>query len=63
MSKRSKVVRMRKLVSSTARLFSALQRVDEKVDDFIIAKASTLETLEGQIDQYAAEDDTEQSVN
>ena len=64
MAKRKNVARMRKLVNSTDRLFAALQRVDEKVDDFIIAKASTLETLEGQLDTYTADDDADsQSVN
>lgn len=63
MAKRKNVARMRKLVTSTDRLFAALQRVDEKVDDFIVAKASTLEALEGQIDQYIAPDDAEELVN
>jgi hypothetical protein len=62
MAQRKKIVKMRKLITSTDRLFAALQRVDQKVDDFIISKAETLEALEGNIDQYTS-DDIESKVN
>lgn len=63
MAKNKKIVKMRNLISSTDRLFAALQRVDQKVDDFINAKAETLEALESSIDEYTAPDGDDQPVN
>lgn len=63
MAKRAKVLKTRNLINSTGRLFAALQRVDQKVDDFINSKADTLEALETSIDAYSAPEETETKPN
>ena len=63
MAQRKKIAKMRNLISSTDRLFAALQRVDEKVDTFIAQKADTLEAVESSIDQYTSSEQADASVN